>query len=88
MTFLQVVHLQYAVFQNESVRSIEELRRLDMERFLHTVEPFVKEIVKQESGAEAVFVYVTKLQCATPQLQHLQLCPRDKVTHLCDKIAR
>jgi len=57
-----------------------------MERFLHTVEPFVKEIVKQESGAEAVFVHVTKLQCATPQSQHLQLCPCDKVTHCVTKL--
>ena len=53
---------------------------------------FVKEDRETEkSGAEAVFVYATKSQCATRQSQRLRLClaikSRTRVTKSRDKIA-
>ena len=62
-------------------------KRLDMEQFHH----FGIVFVKAESGAEAVFVYATKSQCATRQSQRLRLRraikSRTRATKSRDKIA-
>ena len=70
---------------DDQSKSSENIRHGTISSFCTAV--FVKE--DRESGAEAVFVYATKSQRTTRQLQRLRVCRAiDKVAHSCDEIAR